>query len=46
MGNILDWIVEKATKYEPLVKTGVAALSTYASLQRSTEEKSDATSSL
>ena len=31
MGNILDWIVEKATKYEPLVKTGVAALSTYAS---------------
>ena len=33
MGNILDWIVEKATKYEPLVKTGVAALSTYASFK-------------
>jgi len=31
MGNILDWIVDKATKYEPVIKGGVAALSTYAS---------------
>ena len=28
---MLDWLLEKATKYEPLIKTGVAALSTYAS---------------
>ena len=30
MGNILDWVLEKGTKYAPLLKTGVAALSTYA----------------
>jgi hypothetical protein len=30
MGNILDWI-ETAQEYEPLIKTGVAAISTYAS---------------
>ena len=29
--EILDWIVDKATKYAPILKTGVAALSTYAS---------------
>jgi len=28
--DILDWIVDKGTKYAPILKTGVAALSTYA----------------
>ena len=28
---MLDWLLEQGTKYAPLVKTGVAALSTYAS---------------
>ena len=33
MGNILDTVLNAATKYEPLVKTGIAALSTYASYE-------------
>ena len=33
MGNILDTVLNAATKYEPLVKTGNAALSTYASYE-------------
>jgi hypothetical protein len=28
---MLNWLLEQGTKYEPLIKTGVAALSTYAS---------------
>jgi len=31
--DILDWIVDKGTKYAPILKTGVAALSTYASFK-------------
>ena len=30
---MLDWLLTQATKYEPLIKTGVAALSTYASFK-------------
>ena len=33
MGNILDTVLNAATEYEPLVKTGIAALSTYASYE-------------
>jgi hypothetical protein len=31
--NILEWVLDKGTKYAPLLKTGVAALSTYASFK-------------
>jgi hypothetical protein len=33
MLNILDWVLEKGTKYSPLLKAGTAALSTYASFK-------------
>jgi hypothetical protein len=33
LGGIADWILEKGTKYSPLLKAGTAALSTYASFK-------------